>query len=272
MCTRLHDCVDACHRRNVFLSGVINEFGDDAEAHEARSDPDFDSPRQGGGKEAQDREHSEPVLVNSLFCSLGTAPHDANLTVDRGMDQTAQVQAPAATSEKKSGWKRKIMKILAPKAKPRPSAEASTEPFAFGGASTARNAPQRGQSGRRLLPFMLSSTGGANPGGRRSTQGDVPMRGSYMFNTTGPDVMETSQSDWAPDMFNTVGAHPYSMAAPSSVGANPYSIAAPSSVGATPYGIAPPSSVDASTAATGEYHRYMQKQKKKRWWRSFSRT
>ena len=198
---------------------------------------------------AHDLENSAAVLVNSLWCSFGTMPTDIDCTVD-----SEDRHEPTGT---KKGWKGALLRALGSKSKRRLGSDADCS---SADARASASALQRRLSSR-FLPSVLSSIG-SSTGNRGNARGQAA-RSTYMFNTTGTDIMETAQSDWA---FNTVGAHPYPSAAPSSaqidwafntVGAHPYASVVPSSVGA------------ASTTASGQQQ---QQKTKRRWWRSLGRT
>lgn len=211
---------------------------------------------------ARDLENSAAVLVNSLWCSFGTMPTDIECTVDSS-------GAPESTGGTKKGWKGALLRALGSKSKRRLGTNAESSDA---GASASTSTPQQRPSSR-FLPSMLSSIGSNT--GRRSSAREQAARHNYMFNTTGTDIMETAQSDWA---FNTVGAHPYSAAAPSSVqsdwafntvGARPHSSRAPSSVGtANTAPVRARSSVGSSAMASEQ----QQQKTKCRWWHSLGRT
>lgn len=190
-------------------------------AAEALSDEEFGSPRR-EGMPANDQESSAAVEVNSLFCSFNdTLPTDVAST---------QHEAGRQNPEKTKSWKKNILRALGSKSRRRPSADVGT------GAGESGSVP-RARSNRTYLAAMLTSIGSNS--GRRGSSGCGQAAMNTMFNTTGTDIMESTQSDWA---FNTVGAHPYDVGAPLSL--------------------------NTASASTGNE----QKAQKKRWWRRLNRT
>lgn len=184
---------------------------------------------------AHDIENSAAMLVNSMWCSIGPVPIGIDACTVESTDEQGSTQG---SMRRKKGWKGAMLRALGSKSKRRLGAEDDA----------SASAPPRPSSSNRFLPSMLSSIGSST--GRRSARGQASMMrsGSHgmfnamaatgtaaMFNTTGTDIMETAQSEWA---FNTVGA---------------------------------PSSVGAASSVTNDQQQ-QEKPKKRGWWRSLGRT